>query len=61
MFADLEDITAKAGSWKKSSIFIQMLQHALTSETGAVSVDILTFSGEKHSSPSQEEAHYSFF
>ena len=40
--ADVEEITQRAGSFKKFAVFLQMLRSALE-EGGSVSLDILTY------------------
>lgn len=41
---DIEEITQKAGNFKKFSVFVRMLTSALSKESESVLVDLLTFS-----------------
>ncbi len=41
--ADLEDITAKTGSFKKFGVFVRMLLSALRRSSDSVSLDMLTY------------------
>ncbi|KAK9916460.1 hypothetical protein WJX75_002849 [Coccomyxa subellipsoidea] len=41
---NIEDITARAGSFKKGAVFFKMLQSALAQESASVHVDVLTYS-----------------
>lgn len=42
--ADLEDITAKTGNYKKFNVFVRMLVSAIHQESESVFVDLLTYS-----------------
>ena len=45
VFAELEELSARAGSFKPFRIFVKMLRSALQGSSDTVSLDVLTLTG----------------